>query len=204
MRAKDLTPIFREITRIRPELAFHKRLLFKAPVGQVLRGIHFDPSGFHKDPFNVSAFIMPFCVPTNYYHMSFGIQIQILGEGWSMTMPDLLPKLLSKIREDAIPFLDRVSTLESLIVAMHHYPTSPHAWQASAYSLARIGETRRAVEAIERYIPELRMSSHWQTDIAKEFRALRHLLIYEPDLAATKLEEWETETIHNLGLGRFR
>ena len=201
MKHRELVPIFKQVVETLPSLGFHKSLLFVKPLGGVLRGIDFNPSAFDRHSFQVSAFLMPFCFPTTYYHMTFGKHVY--GASWSMHMPDLAPRLIAAISEQAMPFLDTAPTLRDLVLALQPFKGC-HARKSQAYALARIGENREAIAMIEAYLPGLDLTSHWQKEVADQSCALRHLLLYEPALAATKLEEWEAETIHNLGLAPFR
>ena len=121
-----------------------------------------------------------------------------------MSRPNLVRELTDKIAREALPFLQLAPTLLDFAAHPDIYSRNPHGPKAAAYSLARVGETRRAIAMIEDYLPKLDLTSIWQNQIAEDSRALRHLLIYEPELAAAKLEEWENETVRNLDLKRFR
>lgn len=103
-----------------------------------------------------------------------------------------------------MPFLAEAPTLREFADTIGPDYGNPRGPEAVAYALARIGETRRAIETIEDYLPKLAAWPPWQQQMAEEGRAFRHLLLYEPALAAAKLEAWENETIRNLGLERFR
>ena len=199
MRHRELVPTFKQIIQEIPSLDFHKSLLFVKPLGGVLRGIDFDPSGYNKHDFEVAAFLMPLCYPTDHYHMTFGRRVNYPRVSWSMQMPDLASRLVEHIKEQAMPFLSTAPTLKDLVPALRPY-RGCHARKSAAYALARIGENQEAIAMIEDYLPTLDLTSHWQKKIADDSRALRHLLLYEPALAAAKLEGWETETIRNLGL----
>ena len=203
MKHRELVPVFKQVVEALPSLGFHKNLLFAKPLGGVLRGICFNPSAYNKHDFDVSAFVMPFCFPTTHYLMNFGKDVYGRGIAWSMLLPDLAPRLIAAIREQAMPFLETASTPRDLALALQRFKGC-QSQMFQAYALARIGENREAITMIEAYLPAFDPTSHWQKDLADQSRALRHLLLYEPALAATKLEEWETETIHNLGLARFR
>ena len=72
MNAKDLRPIFEEVLLDLPGFTAHKRMILMTPMRGMLRAVHCDPSAFSKDDFQVEAFIMPLCVPSDHISLLFG------------------------------------------------------------------------------------------------------------------------------------
>lgn len=204
MRSRELKPIFDAVRKRHADLSYHKTLLLLSPMRGLLRAVHLDASAFSKDDFTVTAFMMPLCVPTDHIHLTFGFRIRSIEGGWSMLMPDLVKQMSDKVTAEAMPFFSSAPSLSRFPEVARKYFGNPHGPKEAAFALARVGEIRQAVDMIEDYLPRLDLSSHWQREIEEDSRALRHLLLYEPALAAAKLKEWEDTTIRNLGLERFR
>ena len=210
MNARDLKPLYKEIVGSLSGFAFHKSLLLMTPMQGMLRAVHCDPSAFSKDDFQVSAFVMPLCVPIEHLTLTLGKAIGhpvTGGWGWSRKMPDLAADLLDAIRLDALPFLKDVDSAHDFADMARKFWGNPHTPKKVAFVLARAGHTALALSVLDEAVPacaKLDMSNSWQKQLFEDTRNFRDVLRTDPGEAQRKLGEWEDYTIQKLGLGRFR
>ena len=67
-------------------------IMYVAPATSLLRGINFDSSGFSKEKFYVSSFVMPLCVPSQYLALTFGDRLRIANEAEFIKWQSILPE----------------------------------------------------------------------------------------------------------------
>jgi hypothetical protein len=201
MTTKEFVALEKDLLRELPGLAIKGSLMFIPPVGSLLRGISFKRSS-DKDRFYVSAFVIPLCVPTNHLYFNFGHRMRHGGaDGWNRGMPDLLWELSAALKSQAMPPLSPVnSLLEFAEFAGQFNPKSLPTLRAIAYSLARAGEKRRAIDVLDRLAALCDPAVEWQRTLAQEGQGLKEKLLGDPEEARRQLEAWESETVHNLGL----
>lgn len=206
MRHQQLKPIFKQMLPLLPGFVGHKRMLLKAPIGGLLCAVHFDPSGWDKDAFYLSRFIMPMCVPEDYLHLTFGNRIRRLGErdDWSLTRPNLVPDLLRDIHTYALPFFARAHSYRAAVDVIANYASNPHAKTAMAFLLARIGDREGAIRWIDDLVLKLRVEHDWQRELVRLVTSFKKLLIEDPEAAHRQLLTWEDYTLKQLKLEQFR
>jgi hypothetical protein len=83
-----------------PGFAIKGALMFIQPLGDTLRGFHWEPSGFSKKEFYVNAFFLPLYVPTKHLHFTFGHRIGSTKR-WSADRSDLETALSSEMQKEA-------------------------------------------------------------------------------------------------------
>jgi len=202
MTKKEFEKIGKALLPELPGFAVKGNLLFMLPVRQVLRGICFEPSGFDRRAFYVNVFVLPLCVPTQYLYFNFGRRV---GTGWSSDAPDVYSELSLALRREALPFLSRVEDLDDFIqLAKSFSRANPRTREAIAYALARVGEVDKAIAELDTLLAMLDVKVPWQLEMAERANALKSLLLHDFASAQKQLQEWEAESIRNLGLEKFR
>lgn len=206
MNARDFKPIFKELLPRLPGFVAHKRLTFMMPINGLLRGILFDASAYGKDDFYVQTVIMPLGVPIDHLSLLFGFRVRHPTEGWGWTrrLPNLVETLDLCIKAQALPFLEPVRTADDFALMARSYWGNIHAPERTAYVLARDGQIQRAIAIIDDLLPKITLDVEWRQTMAQELRAMRSLLIEDPDAARRQFDAWETHLIEALKLQAFR
>ncbi len=206
MNASDLRPIHKQLLPSLPGFASRKRLLLMTPARGMLKALHFDPSAFSKDDFDLATVMMPLCVPEEHIVLTLGDRIARPGEpkGWTLKQPRLVDDLLAAIQAEGLPFLDSVRSADDFVAMAKRSWGNPHVPKSAAFVLARDGQYDRAVAIIDALLPTLNLNVGWEQGIFDDASALRHLLLTDPDEAQRKLAEWEDYTIGKLKLEAFR
>jgi hypothetical protein len=180
-------------------------MMFIGPVKHTLRGIHFERSGFDAKGFYAGMFFMPLCVPAEHVHFTFGERIRNETGQWGSTdVPDLEARLTSAIQE-VVPFLAGLRTMKDVAEALRPLTQrdNPHCHEAFACSLARAGETKAAIAALDHLLDILKPATAWEREIGSRARLLRNKLANDPEAAQRILGEWQAITIRNLGLEEY-
>jgi hypothetical protein len=176
-------------------------IMYIAPATSLLRGIDFDSSGFRKEKFYVSSFIMPLCVPHQHLVLTFGDRLRIDGrlDDWSNGQPRLQTDLLGAIKTQALPLLERVKTLGEFVELIEPTCENSRSLEARGYALARLG---RSVEAIQTFRALLNMPTtyQWEIDLAAQASSLLRVLESDPMQAKELVINVEKETRRNLKL----
>jgi hypothetical protein len=105
-----------------------------------------------------------------------------------------------------LPFLSPIDSPQDIAnaaIALQS-PENPHIQQAVAFALARTGDAARATRELERLMRALDVRISWQREMAKRAEVLKAKLLADPGEAQRQLEAWETESLSNLGLEKFR
>ena len=206
MTTKEFIAIEKVLLADLPHFVIKGALLFRRPIKEILCGIAFDRSG-DKASFYVWYFATPACVPSKFLYFNYGRRL-IVSPGrdrWEATMPDLNQELVSAIKSQAIPFLERHGTLDEFIAFARLSTEDANAQVALAYSLARAGQHFEAVAVIDHLKSFAGATDRqWVRDLVEQALGLRTLLANEPARALQQLKEWEGETLHNLGLSAYR
>ena len=194
MKVKEFVKLEKRLLPDLPGFAIKRSLMFMVPVGDILRGIDFDPSGFDKRAFYVEVFAMPLFVPTKYLSFNFGDRLRFAGiDGFDADDPELLGKLKAAIRQDAGASLAQAGAgLEFADLARTKSMGNPHTPKAIAFALARAGRTEEAIGVIDQLLPHLDLESHWQRDIDTLCRTLKAKLLKSP-VGAGGLETWKRD-----------
>jgi tetratricopeptide (TPR) repeat protein len=189
-----------------PGFCLKGRVLLMQPVGLTVCGLNFEGSQYNDTSFYVTKFVLPLCRPTDHLYFNFGDRIRHKGGGdrWNMDMPDLVNDLSTALREAALPFLSRGSTLEGFIEIAETGAQIGRNLEGLGYALARVGRTEQAVAVLNQLISTSNPSIVWQRELADQARNLRAKLLQDPEGAQECLANWEDETVRNLGLEEFR
>lgn len=207
MRQKEFRALAKQLLPDLPGWRLKGPLLLWPPVDHTLRGVCFEPSGFDKDGFYLTVFLLPLCVRRDYLIFNMGMR---LGFSWSASDPRLLPKLLNALRQEAMPYLADAQTPNDVIRLIRSRwgdGHDPYVHQTIAYLLARYGNRRDAIQAMDQVIHVLALNSDlasdWGEKMASEARMLRSKLEEDPEAARRLLREWEEESRRNLKLEEF-
>lgn len=207
MKHKEFEAISRELLCCMPGFQAKDHLLFRAPVGDMLRGICFERSEI-ADVFYVSFFFLPLFMLREYISFEFGDRLRRSSgqEAWKRGMDGLIPDLRRMIEREVLSFVSKVNTAADVVreaEARLHYP-GPHYLNTLAYALARAGQTKRSLAAFDRLLVELDPGVFWQNDLGDEARRFKVLLETDPDQAQRQLDAWTDESLRNLRLEKYR
>jgi hypothetical protein len=206
MKNKDFAALSQRLLPDLPGFAVKAPLIFIPPVKHTLRGIYFESHSYETTMFYVWAFFLPLCVPTKYVGFNLGKRIENPGGGpWSADSPNLLLQLSAAVRRDALPFVSLIESPRDLARAARSLKSQdPYTQQAVAYAFARAGDIDEAVAALDKLMCVLDLKTLWQFEMAKRAITLKAQLLTEPAGAQKQLQEWESESVRNLGLENFR
>jgi hypothetical protein len=198
--AKALLPSLKGFT-VRPPM------IFVLPIGHTLRGLYFEGSDFDSKSFYVWVFFLPLYIPTRHISFSFGKRLGGTSQRWSIDESNLILKLSSSIRDEAIPFLDGLSNplqVAEAIESLMKEGNNPYLQQALAYSFAFGGKIERAVTELDRLLELLDASILWQREIRERGELLKQKITKQPKEVREQLEVWIVESLTNLRLSKFR
>ena len=208
MRFKDFEALGKGLLPYLPGFVAKGPLTFACPICVTLRGLCFEGSSFDASSFYVWVFFMPLCVPSNRLYFNFGKRLRRDGiDGWSGDAPDIKVALAKAVQEQAVPFLNLLDTPTKVAnVLRGDVAESPtlHTRQAYAYVLARIGDTAAALEVLDQLQKSVDPSVPWQLKMKERADLLREKILEGPEATSAQLAMWETETIKNLRLEKYR
>jgi hypothetical protein len=184
--------------------------LFQVPVDDVFRGIIFDSSGFSSEAFYPEVFVLPLCIPTDRFTLTFGKR---LSGRWDYVrgQEEILASRLfeSMEREGAFRLLNDLSTPEKFVQNLSKYhsnPNDPYFQRAIAYSFAACGDFGQAIwqldkcrstlQNMQREQPDIR----WYAPFLDEVTRFRELAVSNPADATKQLSEWTEYTRSKLHL----
>jgi tetratricopeptide (TPR) repeat protein len=204
MSSRDKTGVLHLQQSLLPELSgFIARgdIMYMTPAVELLRGINFSGSGFSKQNFYVSTFIMPLCVPTKHLTLSFGGSLRIIGQldSWSADRTHLKEELAEAIGTQAKPFLDSVASLDEFVERIEPISANPRNLEARGYALARLGRSDEAIETL-RSLLQINPTYQWEIDLAREASSLLTALEHDPNRAKEITLNIEQQTRRNLKL----
>jgi len=208
MRYRDFEALGKGLLPYLPGFVAKGPLTFACPIGLTLRGLCFEGSSFDASSFYVWVFFMPLCVPSDTLYFNHGKRLRRDGiDGWSGDAPDIKVALAEAAQEQAVPFLDLLDTPTKVAnVLRGDVAESPtlHTRQAYAYVLARIGDTAAALEVLDQLQKSVDPSVPWQFKMKERAALLREKILEGPEATSAQLAMWETETIKNLRLEKYR
>lgn len=185
-------------------------VVFATPIQDILRGVWFEGSS-DANIFYFSVFCLPLFVPRDGIDLTHGKRLRGNGrERWSADDPNLIEKLTEAIRNDAIPFLNSVSTLAQI----RHYLKSnvdsdrprvnTYILEALGYTLIKCGDYPSALKALAELKQRLEKSATLG-GLAQKARAqlIEEKLLQSPETALTQLEAWKSETKSKLKLEKY-
>jgi hypothetical protein len=198
-----------------PTFVVRGGLVFQAPIGDVFRGLHFDPSGWTKDIRRIHYFVMPLYEPTAG-HVSFSFARVLGGSGggrgdrWWSFPPDDRTAPFKEIRRlvarDAIPWLERFGSAKALARRMREItPTldGPYVSQAVGLSLILTGDIRDGLKELRAFGDRVRKDPNphpWLSDMAAKLEELRAVAEVDPADALRRLREWRLKALLELRL----
>lgn len=187
---KQLLPHF-------PGFTVKGKMLFISPVERTLRGFHFEPSSFSDEDFYVNVFFLPFCVPVEEVHYTFGHRV---GQRWKINKPDLQKDLTAEMQKE-LGFVAGLITPRDVAAALEPFAKrrNPHSLEAYSYTLIQAGESQAASAVIEELRHLLDSNVSWQQEIASRTQLIRDKLAKDVKEAQEQLKAWESQTASNLG-----
>ena len=208
MRYRDFEALGKGLLPYLPGFVAKGPLTFASPICVTLRGLCFEGSSFDASSFYVWVFFMPLCVPSDALYFNHGKRLRRGGgDRWSADAPDIKVALAKAVQEQAVPFFNLLDTptkvANVLRGAVAESPTL-HTRQAYAYVLARIGDTAAALEVLDQLQESVDPSVPWQFKMKERAALLREKILEGPEATSAQLAMWETETIKNLRLEKYR
>ena len=208
MTNKDFAGLGKQLLPNLPGFSVKGPMTFICPVKDALRGLYFEGSTFDEKSFYVWTFFLPLFAPTKHVSFNLGKRLREPsgGDRWNADTPNLIADLGAAVKREALPFLSGIETAEDIAKAAAAFQKAgdPYAQQAIAYAWARSGEVTRANEEFNRLVRLLDLKIPWQREMAERAETLKAKLLANPADAQRQLEDWEVETLQNLGLEKFR
>lgn len=204
MKNKDFTTLIQRILPNLPRFVLKVPLMLLPPMDHTLRAIYFESHSYETRLFYVWVFYLPLFVPRK--HVSFEFGKRIGGNPWHADDPNLVQELGEALKREALPFLAPIKSPLDVAYAVQklNLPQNPHIQEATAYALARAGDADKALTEIDTLLAMLDAKISWQFEIAERAHSLKSLLTSDLNGAQKQLEDWEVESIRNLGLEKFR
>jgi hypothetical protein len=202
VKSKKLSKLAAEIAGGLQGVAVRGALIFAVPIGHILRGVHFEGSGFDSDAFYANAFFQPLCVPSEIVHFTFGFRIRSTSgiDGWSSLDHQLVEQLRQSIVVQALPFLTSTETFNGAAKAAGLMNSgNPHVLEAMAYCLLLAGNSNHAVRTLDQLRAAVDNSVPWQREVAGRATVIAQLAVQRPEDACKQLSAWEAETVRKLG-----
>lgn len=206
MKSKDFSALGKKLLPYLPDYRVRGALIFAEPIGHILRGIAFDSSSYSATSFYIHVFFQPLCVPSNFMHLTLGHRVRDMKniDGWDSERPDLVADIGEALVAKALPFLNRVETLEGAAEAAEEMGSgNSHVAEAAALCRALAGDTHTALLSLEKIPEGLNRNIAWQDEQATRIEQFQTLLRRDPVGAKKQLLLWEAETAQKIGLGSF-
>lgn len=180
------------------------------PIGDVLRGFHFEGSAFDADSFRLNWFFMPVFIPTDVLHFSLGGRIRRKSgsDGWNRNIPNHGVELNEAVQTGPLPILLRVESVQGAIEVLQERldgsgGKAGSTREALAYCLAFKGRYDPATEHLKQIAASLDRSITWQRKKAERAELLMAKIAQGPEAVQAQLSEWRSQTVHNLGLSEL-
>lgn len=200
-----------------PGYAAKGKLILATPVGELLRGVDFEPSGFVADSRRVRYFVLPLYTPQSgdlpyIFARVLGGANQGQGDWWFDFPPERDPVMASiadLVEREALPWLERIRTPADLVEQVHRIRndvTDPYVRQAVGFSQILTGDYRGARAELERLRVEVERGSDdrdWVLALGDLARTVVAELDSHPEAAIDRLRHWRDEAVRALGLAKF-
>lgn len=199
-----------------PGFTVKGKLIFEAPIGLILNGIIFQPSGWDKEKFRVEVFIQPLYIPYDSIIFLFGYDLcslrnKVFGQHWwkvdagiNIVMTEILQRILADCLDWFGHFTSPVSVVNNNINTVA--PTDPHLLRAIAYSWIMCDNRMKADETIGVLLDKLYSydpSDEWVNATIKEVSSIRELLLVDSVKAKEQLLVYRKYTIEKLRLDKW-
>lgn len=208
MKNSEFKAIEKRLVAYLPGFSVKGQLMCLVPLGSVLRGFCFEPSGSAKDAFYLWIFFQPLFVPAKEINLTFGYRLED-SRRWRNNEPDLESTLLRSMKAEVVKLLKLhnaatvARALEAFTKPNSNGYVNPNCREAFAYALAQAGEVEKAIQVLETLTNSIDTTIDWQSEIALRVSRIRELFLSRPEDAIDQLKSWEYETVQNLGLERF-
>lgn len=208
MTAKQAAKIAKELLPDLPGFVIGKKMAFKSPTDDFLRAVYFENTS-DANRFHFHVFLMPLLVPQDYISFNYGGRI---GNplNWRLDNPNLLPDLRTAIHSEAIPFLNKVSTLTEVIhylgadIEVDRQRVNPYTLEALAYALIRSGDYSSALKPLHELDQRFSKSTtSWVLELVARAKSVEEKLLRKPKAALAQLETWKAVTVSKLGLEKY-
>ncbi len=208
MKTKDFTKLGKELLPQMPGFVMEKKTMFKSPVKDFLYGLYFE-SSTDVESFYFSVSFLPLYVPNDSVHGTFGKRIG-RAANWNINNPKLLTDLTATVQNEALPFLDNVTTLTEIVnylrtnVDCDRPRVNSHVLEAYAYTLIKSGDYSSALESLVELKERLAASTiPWVMEQRNRAQLIEEKLLQNPEAALAQLEAWKAETVSKLGFEKY-
>jgi hypothetical protein len=222
MTTKEVAAILQKVLPAGVPFAIQGRMAVMMPVSGILRAIKFEKTR-DKNRSDILYFVLPLCKPTANVYFSYGKFLRENGrQDWLLVQTDLIERLGSRIRTEAIPFLQSLnshSALAELLLTLPRPGINPEGLQRThetlGYLFARMGDVECAKMHFARMsvlIKRDRILADWALnpklawvrEMKERAAFLGSLLDDAPEGAQKQLDMWEDETARNLDIEKWR
>lgn len=181
-------------------------LAFQKPVVSILKGLACDRS-IDPNSFYVWVFVMPLYPATSIVYFSLGWRLGGASNYFEANDSRLVERLAGAVWQEALPYLERVRGPGDIPEAARICGKlgDPVVQELVALSYAKVGDTEKAVGAIDRLLEEIAelAKGGWQVERYQRMKRFKRLLLEDPAGAAAQLEQWEQETVRVLKLEKY-
>jgi hypothetical protein len=209
MTTKQAAKIGKELLPDLPGFVAEGKMVFKSPVDDFLRALYFENTS-DANYFHFHVFLMPLLVPHEHISFSYGDRIGN-ALNWRLDNPNLLADLRAAIHGEAIPFLNKVSTVAGVItylkadIDVDRERVNPRTLEALAYTLIKSGDYSSAVKVLDELDQRFSKSpTPWVLELVARAKSVEEKLLPKPEAALAQLEAWKAETIGKLRLEKHR
>lgn len=201
MKRTSFTKLSATLQQRLPGTLVQNGLLLFGPVRPLIRAVLFENSGSSRDSFYVWVFVMLPSVPAKYLCLNMGKRLRHPngGEKWNATDQDLEGKLEIAIREQALPFLTDLQTVEDIPRKAGPFLKNLHVVEMVAHSFAQLGDFEAARTQLDQLASGLTDDIPWQKEMAVRANMLRQSFLQAGETQQL-LRRWEVETLASLKL----
>ena len=149
-----------------PEFDARGRLIFRAPVGDILRGFLVEVSAYTNRAVTIESFLMALYIPSDHLTFNIGHRVPDPHTGstlWQIgeTPESDFSRLVEALRADNLAYLDKVRSVADFLPIAKASKNS-HDQEAAGYSEAITGQFADAVQTLSRLSSSLDPSVDWQ------------------------------------------
>jgi hypothetical protein len=182
------------------------KLLYQAPVANILRGFIFDSSGFSAEAFYPHVFVQPLYVPRDNLDLTLGERF--LG-AWKFDPEheqQVAQKLLYEIFRTGLPLLRRQAEPGGIVEQLRRNPAlraNCRLQEVLAYSLLILGRNDEGLDELDKLLAMLEPLSEarsWERALHAEIGILREKLMRDPAELRAMLQGIAEQTRQKLRL----
>lgn len=211
MTGKQLRALYRRHLRDGlPGTEVRGSVVYLRPVGDLLRGCHFESSGFSGDRFVVHAFVQPLYVPFPAIDLTYGRRLGRRGERWFDLAEEpeerAMAEVLRLIQEQALPLWEQFGTPARFArngAELVSDARSPGFVEAVAYSYALAGDPAQARAHLARALAAMQSRKDLlphEREMVRRNQQLDVRLRDQPEEAVADLCRWRAETLRAIGI----